>query len=44
MYQRTTSPTEPVPTDGRRRFTRKALLAASALGVVTALLAPVRAG
>lgn len=44
MHQRTTPPTEPTPTDGRRRFARKALLAASALGVVTALLAPVRAG
>ncbi|WNF30350.1 glycoside hydrolase family 5 protein [Streptomyces sp. C11-1] len=44
MHQRTNPPTEPTPTAGRRRFARKALLAASALGVVTALMAPVRAG
>ncbi|MFI1224386.1 MULTISPECIES: glycoside hydrolase family 5 protein [unclassified Streptomyces] len=44
MHQRTNPPTEPTPATGRRRLARKALLAASALGVVTALMAPVRAG
>ncbi|MEI7032624.1 glycoside hydrolase family 5 protein [Streptomyces pratensis] len=44
MHQRTSPPTEPRSATGRRRFARKALLVASALGVVTALAAPVRAG
>ncbi|MBT2902012.1 glycoside hydrolase family 5 protein, partial [Streptomyces sp. McG3] len=44
MHQRTTPPTGTAVTAGRRRMARKALLAASALGVVTALMAPVRAG
>ncbi|MEU3006991.1 glycoside hydrolase family 5 protein [Streptomyces sp. NPDC007020] len=47
MHQRTTpptGPTGPTATPRRGRTARKALLAASALGVVTALLTPLRAG
>ncbi|MDX5577116.1 glycoside hydrolase family 5 protein, partial [Streptomyces sp. ID01-9D] len=44
MHQRTNPPTGSAPRTGRRGLARKALLAASALGVVTALMAPVRAG
>ncbi|TYR46258.1 glycoside hydrolase family 5 protein, partial [Streptomyces parvus] len=40
MHQRTTPPTAPTVATGRRGMARKALLAASALGVVTALMAP----
>ncbi|WP_031055678.1 MULTISPECIES: glycoside hydrolase family 5 protein [unclassified Streptomyces] len=45
MHQRTTPPTGSASPTGRRRLARKALIAAaSALGVATALMTPVRAG